>query len=54
MMLNTPTFANNFDFIWIFSLIKSLSCNKRLNVLVYVLCLNRMSLHKRFTQNVQN
>jgi len=52
MMLNT--FANNFDFICFFffkfSLIKSISCNKTLKVLG----INRMSLHKRFTQNVQN
>ena len=40
--------------IFIFSLIKFLSCNKTLKVLgLYVLCINRMSLHKKVTQNVQ-
>ena len=32
----------------------SLSCNKTLNMLdLYVFCINRMSFHKNFTQNVQ-
>ena len=41
--------------IFIFSLIKSLSCNKILNMIgLSVLCITRMSLLKRFTKNVQN
>jgi len=41
--------------IFIFSLIKYLSWNKTLNILgLYVLCINMMSLHKMFTQNVLN
>jgi len=43
--MSNTTFANNFDFIWIFSLIKSLSCNKTLKMLV--LCINRMALHTK-------
>jgi len=42
-MVNTPTFANNFDFyldIFTLSLIKSLSCNNTLNRLgLYVWCI---------------
>jgi len=41
-----PTFANIFGVIWIFSY-SHLNCNKTLKI-------NRMSLHKTFTQNVQN
>jgi len=39
-MLNTPTFANSFNYldIFIFSLIKSLSCNKTLKMLSLAKC----------------
>ena len=54
-MLNTSTFATNFVFIWIFSyshLSSPLVVTKHQNC--QVLCINRMSLHKRITQNVLN
>ena len=54
MILNTSTIAQKIWLyldIFIFSLIKSLSCNKTLKVLgLYVVCINRMSLHNKFTQ----
>ena len=41
--------------IFIFSLYKSLNCNKTLKMLgQWVLCINRLSLHNKFTQNVLN
>ena len=41
--------------IFIFSLIKSFSCKKTLKILgLEVLFINRISLHKKFTQNVLN
>ena len=43
---NTPTFANNFDIIWKFSC-SHLKQNTKSSWSV-ILCINRMSLHKRF------
>jgi len=54
-MLNTPTFANNFDFILDIFIFSLSSCNKTLTVLgLLVVCINRMSLHTKFMQNVLN
>ena len=50
IMLNTPTFANNFNFIWIFSYSHYSSPNKMLKMLgLLVVCINRMPLHTVYT-----
>jgi len=57
MILNTPPLPTSLTLFEYAQLLtyQSLSCNKTLNMLgMSVLCINRISLHKMFTQNVLN